>query len=181
MKTLPALSQSVMAYLEELRPTRSDGQFALDVLDACVAEHIVPPTWVLEEIDDCYRTFLTGAPPQGNLTDILARPAPRSLGEAFGVPDLKGKGSMRTRRQKALLLPWLRAMFEGPQALPRTPEGWARAARAHGLTPQQVKDWLPKTRKNTRGHKPYSPPSSGTVHANDPFGLVARKVGKTKK
>jgi hypothetical protein len=148
------LSARVIAHLEEIRPTMSVGQFALEVLDACMVEDLTPPRWALEVIQDCYYNFKTGAPPQGNLAEMLEQPAPRTLGEAFGVSDHKGEGSMRTRRMKRLLLPWLQHMFDGPLGLPRTRAGRLLAAEAHGITEQQVLDWLPKTRKNVRGHKP---------------------------
>ena len=69
--------------------------------------------------------------------------------------------------------------LRGRKALPRTPEGRRKAADLLGLTEKQVRTLLPKIRKHTLGHKPYSNPvATSVVRANDPFSLVQMKEPK---
>ena len=159
------LSATVVEHLRGLARSMGTAQFALEVLEACLAEEVGPPRWVLEEIAEGYRAFRDGTPVAGWRQVELNQAAPRTLGEAFGVPDLKAVGAMTTRRKKALLLPSLLSMFSGPNALPRTDSGYRQAAAAHGITAQQVKDWLPKTRSNVRGHKPQRIAPGGHLQA----------------
>lgn len=54
--------------------------------------------------------------------------------------------------------------------LPRTRAGYAEAGKRLGVSPRQIEQLLPRTRKNTRGHKPYAWKAADPVH--DPFGLT---------
>lgn len=100
--------------------------------------------------------------------------------QAFGSP-YPGAGRVPTRTQLSAMalrdrsIPLLQALFDpaGRYRLPRTAAGYAEAAAKLGLSPKQVRTWLPKTRKNRRGT-----PSDDSVELgraglewNDPFGL----------
>jgi hypothetical protein len=102
--------------------------------------------------------------------------------EAFG-PAFPAGTHLSTHRLKRNFGFRLNQLFtddelRGRKALPRTPEGRKEAADRLGLTEKQVRTLLPKIRKHTRGHKPYTNPVVASVlRANDPFALtqLARK------
>jgi hypothetical protein len=75
---------------------------------------------------------------------------------------------MRGRDRAAAILERLFAPI-GP--LPRKTPGYKAAAKRLGLTSKQVKDWLPKTRKNRRGAQP-TKAELGNIGINwsSPFG-----------
>lgn len=123
----------------------SKGHKALQALSDHLARRQPVPMAVLRQIDACYRHFTEGKPggayhPAAERT----KPAPRSLGEAFGVPDGKGH-SLIKRKRLALAAPRLVVMFtstEDSHRVPRTKEGYAKAATELGLTASEVEDWV---------------------------------------
>lgn len=164
---------------EALAAGMPPGQRALEAVGFYRACELPVPEWALEEIESAYANFKHGAPSAGFTSAALREVAPRSLGEAFGLPDI-GREHAKARRLKSLKLPYLIALFSGEAAPPRTDAGFKAAARMLGISTAQAKDWLPTTRKNIRGHKAYGRKRVGAgVSAHDPFGQV--KVPKSKK
>jgi hypothetical protein len=136
------LTAATTTHLEQFRWTMSTGQFALEVLDACDVEDVPLPPWVLDEILTRYRAFRDGAPDHGWTCPTKAEPAARSLGEAFGVADIE-RAHGKKRHLRAPTLPKVLVLFNGPDALPRTVAGYAKAAQALGITMDQVKKMAP--------------------------------------
>ncbi len=103
-----------------------------------------------------------------------------SWDEAFGTPFAPGKhlSTYRLQRHFGWRVNELFTddEFRGRKALPRTPDGRKKAAALLGLSEKQVRTLLPKIRKHTRGHKPYSNPvATSVLRANDPFSLAHPK------
>ena len=102
--------------------------------------------------------------------------------EAFGPAFTSGThlSTFRLRRRYGYQIAALFTddKFRGIKSLPRTIEGRTEAAKILGITEKQVRNLMPKTRTNVRGHKPYVPKSSGMISANDPFSLNIRKKPK---
>lgn len=99
-----------------------------------------------------------------------------SWDHAFGTP-------YPTRTQVALLrkrerLQWELLGYFLQEGVPRTPAGYRKAAQVFGITAAQAREWTPKMRRNTRGHKPYTAEKQHPA-AHDPFGLTyaSRKSG----
>lgn len=153
-----------------LRGRVSTGQLALEALDAYLTHELAPPQWVLEGIADCYDRFKSTRASSGwvNSTDQT----PRTLGEAFEIPD--HKGHLSTLRLRAAYAAKIANAFEVLGAS-RTQEGRELVAKSLGLTEKQVRTILPKTRKNVKGHKPYKTAISTSARANDPFSLAVQK------
>lgn len=159
--------------IDALRGTMSEGQLALEALIAYRAHDLPVPEWVLAEIESCYTNFRDGMPDAGWTQEAASGAAPASLGDAFGVePHAIGAAveAMRLRRRKAMMQPVLAAMFSGPHALKRTPEGYAEAGRRTGLSAKIVERWLPKTRINQRGNRA-NRVAGGGIRAHNPFGI----------
>lgn len=131
----------------------------LDGIAACVRADLVAPDWLA-------RPFLR------QYSKVLNCDA-ATWDEAFG-PAHYVKGHLATLKRRRMFGMQIQMMFTGPEKLPRTEAGYQQAAARTGLTPKQVKDMLPKTRNNVRGHKPYGWKATSSGNANDPFKL-ARK------
>lgn len=153
----PTAEDVIKAELARLKAEGvSKGELALQalMLYRAVGVKVPVPDWVLREIVNCYRGFKDGKP-GGAFPRAVAKKeaAPLTLGQAFGVPDLRG--SVKTalkRRRLALATPDVVALFTGQNgvALPRTKDGFAEAAQRISLTADQVEAILPKTRTNRR-------------------------------
>ncbi|MCB2007559.1 MAG: hypothetical protein KDH93_21280 [Rhodoferax sp.] len=137
----------------------SKGYAALQALSDCLARRQPVPMAVLRQIDACWRHFTDGKPGGAYYPGVERNsPAPRSLGEAFGVPDVKG-GSQLKRKRLALARPDLVQMFalaRGRARLPRTKEGYQEAASRLGLTASEVEDWV--LRHLAKPRPPKAPP-----------------------
>lgn len=138
-----------------------EGGCGFDVMDAvsrCMRHDLVAPDWLARAFVRRYDSVLNCR--VGSWDDAFGRPYP-----------LRARlGTLRQRRQ----MRWaLHSFFLGPDAPPRTREGFEAAAKALGITPRQAEEWTPRTRKNTRGHKPYK--AASAQPANDPFGLARAK------
>lgn len=137
----------------------SKGHAALQALSDCLARRQPVPMAVLRQIDACWRHFTEGKPGGAYYPGIERHiPAPRSLGEAFGVPDVKGVSQLK-RKRLALATSDLVVMFapaRGKARVPRTKEGYQEAATKLGLTASEVEDWV--LRYLARPRAPKAPP-----------------------
>lgn len=132
-----------------------------DVMDAvsrCLRHDLVAPDWLAREFIRRYDSVLNCR--AGSWDDAFGRPHPL-------------RKRLETLRQRRLMRWALHNFFRAPEAPPRTREGFEAAAAALGITPRQAEEWTPKTRKNTRGFKPYKAVSAPP--ANDPFSLTRAK------
>lgn len=140
--------QSIEELIDALPATMSEGQRALETISIYRSARLPVPDDVLDVIDDCYRHFIEGKPVAAFRPQIERnKPAPITLGEAFGVPDHKGRQKVALKRKRiALAAPKLIALFtgQGTKKLQRTDEGWETAATQLGLTPSEVEDWVSK-------------------------------------
>jgi len=129
--------------LDELAGKMSRGQLALETLEVYRMHDLPCPDEALETIVSCYAAFRDGAPDAGftRADTVWKQPAARSLGEAFGIADVKGKHGIK-RRRKAIIAPVLACLFD--TVYPRSDAGRAAVAELLGLTEKQVKDWTPK-------------------------------------
>lgn len=98
---------------------------------------------------------------------------------------LLGNVRINTGRRKVVLTArqamQLWALFDyapDGQALPRTDAGWEAASKRTGIPARTIKELVPKTRRNVRGHKPYQKVGADVPDAalaSDPFGLAKAK------
>ena len=77
--------------LLNLPSTMSRGQRALEALSLYRAARLAVPDEVLRQIDNCYRHFTEGKPVAFRPAVERNIPSPMTMGEAFGVPDLRGR------------------------------------------------------------------------------------------
>ena len=90
---------------------------------------------------------MSGKPTAGWTGVERNRSAPMTLGDAFGVPNIKGgEKSALKRKRLALAEPSLVALFtgHGVTKLKRTKEGYEQASKALGLTVKEVEGWVTK-------------------------------------
>ena len=138
---------SVKEWIRDLPATMSKGQRALESLAIYRAARLPVPDEVLRQIDNCYRHFTEGKPVAFHPGVERNIPSPMSLGEAFGVQDLKGGEKTAIKRKRlALASPDLVAIFTG-QGRSRVPRGRAYLGGAieslkRGLTVSEVEDWM---------------------------------------
>ena len=140
-------SDDIKKHIQELPPSMSNGQRALEALSLYRSARLAVPDAVLREIDNCYRYFVSGKPVAFYPEQERIKPAPLTLGKAFGVPDRKGGAKSAIKRKRlALAAPTLVALFssQGGEHLPRTDEGYAEAAKRLHLTASEVEDWVLK-------------------------------------
>jgi hypothetical protein len=136
-------------------------KYPIDGIATCVRHGLIAPDWLAFPFIRQY--------------DKVLRYEVSTWDKAFGPAIAPGKhiSTLRLMRlhgfQLALL--FMDDEFHGRKALPRTLAGRHEAARILGITEPQVRSMLGTTRKNIRGHKPYSRKSSNHVNANNPFGL----------
>lgn len=139
----------------------------LEGVSSCVRAGLIAPDWLANPFIWQY--------------DAVLNCRASTWDEAFGPSHPAGKhlSTLRLRRQYGIQLEQIftNSEFHGRKALPRTLEGRREAARILGITEKQVRTLLKTTRKNVKGHKPYSVKSQATVSANDPFSL-GRKTPK---
>ena len=142
-----SIEDAIKEHLRNLPASMSKGQRALEALSLYRAARLPVPDEVLRQIDNCYRHFATGKPVAFFPAVERNIPAPMSLGEAFGVLDIRGgEKSALKRKRLALASPDLVAVFTG-QGRQRAPRGRAYFgqaidARNLGLTVSEVEDWL---------------------------------------
>lgn len=134
--------QAFDAHIGTEGATMSRGQLALEALVFYRAHDLPCPDWALAEIEECYESFKTGAPSSGFVRETKTEPAARSLGEAFGIADIKGQ-HLQTRRMRAMMAPVLGHLFSSGK-YPRSEAGYLAAANALRISPKQVKQWVPK-------------------------------------
>jgi hypothetical protein len=156
-------AQQINSDREELEKSPIDG------VARCVRAGLVAPNWLAYAFLRQYGKVL--------------RCEVASWDEAFGPPFAPGKhlSTYRLQRHFGWRVNELFTddEFRGRKALPRTPDGRKKAAALLGLSEKQVRTLLPKIRKHTRGHKPYSNPVATSVsRANDPFSLAHPKEPK---
>lgn len=124
--------------LDALRGTMSEGQLALEALVLYRESGLQPPEWALAAIEVAYETFKTGAPPAGWVKAPKSeKVAPRTLGEAFGIE--QREGNSHTNYNRGAAMPVIRAMFTGPNRLPRDDAGFELAAARLGIGVHQVR------------------------------------------
>lgn len=144
---LQTKEERVKSRLEALPSDMAKGQRALEALSAYRAARLLVPDEVLRAIDDCYRNFISGKPVAHRTEVEYQLPSPLTLGEAFGVPDIKGGIKTALKRKRlALAGPLLVGLFtgQGNANLPRTKEGYQAAATKLRLTPKEVEAWVSK-------------------------------------
>lgn len=151
---------SVEEFIKALPATMSKGQKALEALSVYRAARQPVPDAVLREIDNCYRHFTEGKPVTAfRSTAIRNEGAPLTLGQAFGVPDIKGgEKTALKRRRLALAASKLVALFSGSgglQKVPVTREGFATVAEKTGLTVSEIEDWESKYKPKNRTKKTF--------------------------
>ena len=138
---------AVKQRIRELPKTMSKGQQALESLSMYRASRLPIPLDVIRKIDNCYLHFKEGKPVSYRPGEEHKKPSPLTLGEAFGVPDIRGgqKSSLK-RKRLALAGVELVAIFtnQHPQSLPRTKDGYEVAAKMLGLTASEVEDFVIK-------------------------------------
>lgn len=152
-----SVAEAVNKQIKALPVTMSKGQRALESLALYRAAKLPVPDDVLRQIDHCYRHFRSGKPVSGRPGVERNKPAPMTLGDAFGVPDFKGgEKSALKRKRLALAQPSLVALFTGQgfTKLRRTDEGHAQAAEILGLTVKEVEAWVAKDLAKRRPKKP---------------------------
>lgn len=152
-----SVAEAVEERIRELPATMSEGQRALESLGHYRSARLPVPEDVLRQIDLCYQHFKNGKPMAGWTGVERNKPAPMTLGDAFGVPDLKGgKKSALKRKRLALARPSLVALFtgQGTTKLKRTDEGYAQAASQLGLTAKEVETWVTKFLAKSRRKMP---------------------------
>lgn len=149
-------AQEVTQLREEVE--LGNGFAVLDAISRCARHGLVMPDWLA-------RQYLTRY--HGVLNCRVG-----SWDQAFGAPfPVRVRlATWRLRREKRWAL-WL--FFTAQHAPPRNREGWRAAASALGVTPRQAEEWTPKTRKNSRGHKPYGWAREASAH--DPFGMAPKR------
>jgi hypothetical protein len=143
-------------FIKSLPATMSKGQKALEALSAYRAARQSVPDAVLREIDNCYRHFTEGKPVTAFRSAIRNEGAPLTLGQAFGVPDIRGGLAMALKRRRlALATPDLVAMFTGQGArvkISASRKGAEFAREETNLTVSEIEDWaekhVTKKRKN---------------------------------
>lgn len=142
-----SVAEAVEERIRELPATMSKGQRALESLGHYRSARLPVPEDVLRQIDLCYQHFKNGKPMAGWTGVERNKPAPMTLGDAFGVPDIKGgEKSALKRKRLALAEPFLVALFtgQGVTKLKRTKDGYDQAARGLGLTVKEVEGWVTK-------------------------------------
>lgn len=102
-------------------------------------------------------------------------PIPRFAREWIALGLERGAGRRKGRRAikpTATQMMALWALFDvgRPGGLPRTREGYEAAGRILGVPGRTIEHWLPKTRRNARGHRPFGFASA----AHDPFGVLTK-------
>ena len=129
--------------IDELAGKMRRGQLALETLEVYRMHDLPCPDEALETIVGCCTEFRDGAPDSGftRADTVWKQPAARSLGEAFGIANVKGQHGIK-RRRKAIMAPVLACLFDTLN--PRSDAGRAAVADLLGLTEKQVKDWTPK-------------------------------------
>ena len=135
----------VKRHIQKLPATMSKGQRALESLSLYRSARLPVPDDVIKKIDSCYWHFKSGKPDSGWVAAEHNKPSPLTLGEAFGVPDLRGGDKAALKRKRlAMAGAELVAMFTGqhPLKLVRTKEGYETAAQKLGLTASEVEDWV---------------------------------------
>lgn len=133
------------------------GHAALQALSDHLARGEEVPLEVLEQIDACWRHFDEGTPTAGWVAVERNQPAPKTLGEAFGVKDHRGaSAAMLKRKRLALAEPRLVALFtgQGCTKLPKTRDGYEEAATRLKLTVSEVEDWCAKYLVKSRKRAP---------------------------
>jgi len=155
-----AAAQHIVDHLRD-RVESGDGNAAMDAVAQCVRSGLIAPDWLARKFLRCYDSVLN------------CRVA--SWDQAFGAP-FPPRAKLEVWRLRRRMRWQLLAFFRAPDAPPRTAEGWKAAAAALGITPKQAKEWTPKTRSNTKGHKPYRKSTTASAEqAHDPFGLATPK------
>ena len=140
-----SIEDAIKERIRDLPATMSKGQRALESLAIYRAARLPVPDEVLRQIDNCYRSFTQGKPVAFFTKAERSNPAPLTLGEAFGVPDLRGgEKSAIKRKRLAMLSPDLVSLFtgQGSEKLPRGRDGCEAAATRLGLTISEVEDWV---------------------------------------
>lgn len=142
-----SINDAIKERIRDLPATMSKGQRALESLAIYRAARLPVPDEVLRQIDNCYRHFTEGKPIAFFRATERNIPAPMSLGEAFGVPDLRGGDKIALKRKRlALASPDLVAMFTG-QGRAKVPRGRVDfgpeiAAIDRDLTVSAVEEWM---------------------------------------
>jgi hypothetical protein len=139
------IQEAIVEQLDALPATMSQGQRALEALSLYRSASLPVPDEVLRQITNCYRHFTQGKPVAGWVAVERNKPAPLTLGEAFGVPDIKGEQKTALKRKRlAMASPQLVALFsgQGVAKVPRTKEGVALAAKKLNLTVGEVQKWV---------------------------------------
>jgi hypothetical protein len=140
---------------------------------ACLRASITPPRWLVH-------SFL-------KQFDLVRDGGVRTWDEAFGPPYPKSV-RLETHRPNSvqaglrdflLNSGHLDQLFKGPkrtltgEELPRTKDGYKKAAELMGIPVKSIKQKLTKTRKNVPGGKDRKPPE---FNSNDPFNRAKKST-----
>lgn len=140
-------------------------EFPIEGVSRCVRHGLIAPDWLAVAFIRQY--------------DKVLNWRVGSWEEAFGTAKPQGfhLTTLRLRREHGLKL---HLLFDGPDALPRTPAGRCLAAKMLGLSEKQVRTLLPRTRKNSKGSEAYRSAVPTAARAagvldHDPFSLATKK------
>lgn len=125
-------------HADALPSNMSDGQVALEAVAWHQASSLPYPDWALEEIADCYDFFKNGAPVSGWVQENKGQKAPRTLGEAFDIPDHKNIHAER-KRKKAMYQSRILVRFNGPNSLSKNDDNYEVVAIELGLSKDEVR------------------------------------------
>lgn len=127
--------------------------------------------------------------------DLVRDGGVRTWDEAFGLPypksvrleTLRPKSVQAGLRDFLIGSGCLDQLFKGPkrmlagEGLPRTEDGYKKAAKLTGIPVKTIKQKLPKTRKNVLVRKHRLPSKTHPeLKFNDPFGLAKKKFANLK-
>ena len=154
--------------VEHREQIMSSGRAVLDAVADCARAGLTMPPWLADEFVRRHQAIVSYRAATFDDPEAFG-PTHPDLGRVPTVSQLRAKNAQRRAA------PVLAALFD-QRELPRTPKGYAAAAKLlhrGGLTPEQVRLWLPKRRR--KGASKGSAPTADALAWANPFGVVKKK------
>jgi hypothetical protein len=161
--SLTEVQQLLVRYARDIDAHRPKTGFELlQTAIQCAGNGIPTPTWLAQEL------IVRLATVSGFQVRSLDHP------HAFGPVPLKPGAQLKTASVRERWGPSLRLLFMSPGGLPRTNEGFQRAAAMTGLTIKQVRDQVPVTRTHKRSYQTDRKNTTAGGAAHDPFSMLSK-------